>query len=615
VTLIRHSESASRSLPPASHSRRRLYLAIAVALYLVLTALRIVGPYDFDERDQAKQGFYVIEVAERGAFFLPYDHWADEPATKPPLYNWVAGLLALAWGDVNVLVLRLPAVVSGLGVLLLTFLLGERLFDTRTGFLSSLVLATTLHFSTLAHIARTDMLLCLWMVLALYAFVRMRQEPERRRRWWWLLYVALGLGTVTKGPVALLPLAVIALHASVRRDRAMLRSLRLGYGAAVWFGITMAWFVPAWIVGGRPFYNTVIYDEIVARILATGKRASSAQPLLFLVTPLLSRFMPWVLCLPWAVWHGLRRVDRSRREPWLLLTVWFFGSLLLFSLPSAKRDDYVLPLYPAGAILVAAWWRTRIDPARDPARPPLPLGFPRWLMMGFCVCVLVTVIGLGALAAAFDEARLAEYARAVHPEAELPIRRLHQSFARRREVAFVTSAGLLVAAAAGALLSVRSHSPRADDEPDRVDSPAEAPEQKLRRRLLFASLVSVAGLLIVYYAHLLAPQALDPTGPRQRRLCKVTRRLVRDLRTLRFGYTKRGVQFHLGRNEPWLRPDELRAHLATPGHHAIVPEADYRKLFEPEAGLRLRILAATKKLYRRRTTDRYFLVESLPPAR
>ena len=74
-------------------------ILLVVACYVVVAAVRLTAPANINTRDQARQGMYVLDILERGTFFLPYDHSDGKPATKPPLYNWAAAAVSLAGGQ------------------------------------------------------------------------------------------------------------------------------------------------------------------------------------------------------------------------------------------------------------------------------------------------------------------------------------------------------------------------------------------------------------------------------------------------------------------------------------------------------------------------------------
>jgi len=184
-------------------------IALLFVCYGLVAFFRLMAPSDIDVRDQAKQGLYVLDVVQKGSFFLPTER-GSKPATKPPLYNWAAAAVSLAWGKVTDLTIKLPAVLSGLGVVLVTFLVSEMLFSKEVGLFAGLVLILNYHFTNLSCTARTDMMLCLFISLSLYLFLLAYRERGEKSTYNTLIFVFMGLGSITKGPVAfLIPVFVI----------------------------------------------------------------------------------------------------------------------------------------------------------------------------------------------------------------------------------------------------------------------------------------------------------------------------------------------------------------------------------------------------------------------
>jgi 4-amino-4-deoxy-L-arabinose transferase-like glycosyltransferase len=113
-------------------------ILLLVLCYVFVALVQLTGPFDIDNRDQAFQGLYVIDVFQKGSFFLPTEY-GSHPATKPPLYTWAAAAVSLAYGKVTDLTIKLPAVFSGIGVVFITFFIAEMLFSREVGLSAGLV--------------------------------------------------------------------------------------------------------------------------------------------------------------------------------------------------------------------------------------------------------------------------------------------------------------------------------------------------------------------------------------------------------------------------------------------------------------------------------------------
>ena len=371
---------------------RKKWLALAVLCYGLAVVLQLVSPNTLDNRDQARQGLYILDIVQGGPVFLPRSRGV-EPATKPPLYNWVAAVISLAWGDVTDVTIRLPSVLCGLGVVVFTFLMGETLFSARTGFLAALVLILNSHFAGLSFTARTDMMLCLFVTLALYAFLLGYRRQNRSPVYFILMFVCLGCGLVTKGPVVLIALLVIFVFLLVERDLKSLKSMRFGWGFAIMALFLLGWFVPAAVQGGREFVDTVVLDEMVNRFLGIGTRAEKTRPFYNLWAAFFGKYLPWSLFVPGALVWFWRSRQPGLKDGLRFPVVWFVTILAFFSVCRQTRSDYLLPLYPAASVIVAQFWLSVMG-TQDSGRW---LGYLRIVSVAYLAGLLLTTIGLALL--------------------------------------------------------------------------------------------------------------------------------------------------------------------------------------------------------------------------
>ena len=246
--------------------RRSTIIIILFLCYAMITVIRLTAPFDIDNRDQVKQGLYILDVVQRGSLFLPVEQ--GHPSTKPPFYTWVAAALSLVLGGVTDFTIRLPAVLSGLGVVLVTYLIAELLFSAEVGLFSGLILILNYHFSDLKLIARTDMMQCFFISLSLHLFLLAYRKHQKKSIHNLLMFVAVGLGSITKSPVAfILPGLIVLIFLFLMKDLNWLKLMQIRAGIMVWLLIMLGWFVPALLLGGRHYFDIVVLDEMVNRFL------------------------------------------------------------------------------------------------------------------------------------------------------------------------------------------------------------------------------------------------------------------------------------------------------------------------------------------------------------
>jgi len=347
---------------------------------------------------EAREGLVVQDIVTHGRWVLPRRNGALP--SKPPLFHWVAAAAAHVAG-LSDATLRLPSALAAWVMLLATFAVGVRLGGRRVGWLAVGVLAGTTTFWNAAAEARTDMLFsaCVTVALAAFLFWTLDDRAAARVACW----AAVTLAVLAKGPAgAALPVLVIGAFALVgerRPDRlGALWSWPLAVGAAV---VAVGWYAAAYRSGGAEFLHVQLLQENLQRFVGRGEftHARWRRPLRMELT-LMTELLPWSLVLPWAAiawWRG-RREDEGGR----FLHVWWIAILAFFTLAAGKRAVYLLPLYPAVALLAARALAAAADGDRLFGRLAVPAGLRRrWPAAPALalVAVAMVVFDAGLLAA------------------------------------------------------------------------------------------------------------------------------------------------------------------------------------------------------------------------
>jgi 4-amino-4-deoxy-L-arabinose transferase-like glycosyltransferase len=190
---------------------RRRYAIVIIAIGMVIFLFNI-GGRDLWEPDETRYAVIAREMAESGNWILPHLN-GEIYAEKPALFFWLINLSTFFFGANNEFTNRFPSVLAGLITLLITFLFGERLFNLRTGFLSSLILATCFLFPQLSRWMMLDSLFTLFFLLALFYFYLGYEKEEGRRRYYYLAGLFMGLGILIKGPVVYLAIPIFLIFA------------------------------------------------------------------------------------------------------------------------------------------------------------------------------------------------------------------------------------------------------------------------------------------------------------------------------------------------------------------------------------------------------------------
>ncbi len=362
------------------------WLAGTVVLaWLALWLVRATAPSDLLDNSQDRQAGYVQDLLCNGNLSCQMDQ-DGVLCTKPPLYNWLAGLGSLPWGRTTEFGLQLPGGLAVLACALMLWFTGRRRFGAWAGLFAALMLLASPGGLRWIHLARTDGLYMLLVAGAAAAAFRAWTGAGRGWIWFWLL---AALATLTKGPQGLAPVAAaLAACAWAERREAAERLPSNGWrwcpGLLVFVALCGGWLAWAWADFGSEVPRRMLGQELVGHALDSKGRGHPLwqtfyQPALFLA----QRFAPWILLTAlglWRVfWHPAAEPGERRFERFL---AWYLLSgLLMFSLASHKREDLLSILAPAAAWLAgreAALWLGRLHWR---PRPVLSVVAAGWLIL------------------------------------------------------------------------------------------------------------------------------------------------------------------------------------------------------------------------------------------
>jgi len=331
---------------------RKKYVFAILAIGMVLFIFNL-GRRDLWEPDETRYAVIAREMKETGNWILPHLN-GEVYAEKPPLTFWLVNFSAFFVGENNALVNRLPSALAGLITVFVTFLLGEKLFNLRAGFLSAMVLGTCILFPQLSRWVMFDSLFTLFFLLALFFFYLGYEKEEQRRKYYLLAGLSTGLAILTKGPAAYLTLPIFLIFAGLQKNlkKVWCRDLLLGFLLSV--TIALIWWIPACWAGGRDYIRWTLFKQVVGTYVGGGRHFHE-EPFYFYFIRFPAEFVPWVVFLPTAFVLGVRK-KFAKREEFLFLSIWFIFIFLFFTLSKGKKDNYLLPLYPAAALMVGTVW-------------------------------------------------------------------------------------------------------------------------------------------------------------------------------------------------------------------------------------------------------------------
>ncbi|WP_256645875.1 ArnT family glycosyltransferase [Thermomonas paludicola] len=337
-----------------TRTQRDTWLFWLFALLILATGLGLRDPWPADEPRFALVARHMVES---GDWLFPR-RGIELYSDKPPLFMWMqAGLLWLT-GNLRIAFL-LPSLLAALGTLWCVVDLGKRLWTPRVGVLAGFAVLLTIQFTWQAKKAQIDPLVVFWITLSCYGLLRhVLRGPDWRM--WMLGWAAAGLGTITKGVgVIALLLLIPAGIASLRGwpgVRVQARDAEFWLGPLAFVAACGVWLVPMLVAAlghGGGDYRAYV-DDILLRQTVT-RYANSwhhGQPWWYFIEVALTAWLPIMLALPWALPAWRRRLQR-RDVRYLLPLGWVLLVFVFFSIPSGKRDMYILPALPMLALALA----------------------------------------------------------------------------------------------------------------------------------------------------------------------------------------------------------------------------------------------------------------------
>jgi 4-amino-4-deoxy-L-arabinose transferase-like glycosyltransferase len=362
-----------------------------ICLLLWTPGVLSLPPLDRDESRFAQSSRQMLESGN-----LIDIRFGHVPRYKKPvgIYWLQAAATAIAGhGDrSHIWTYRLPSLLGGLIAVLLCFWTARAFALPEVSWLAAAFLAISVLLTAEATIATTDavQLACVLGAMGvLFRIYLAARDPVRRMPSTLVVmlgWVALALGTLVKGPVVLgvCAVTIVALIAWDRGQWRWLAHLKPLYGIPLTLLIVAPWAIAIYVQSRGAFFQQSLGDDFAAK-LANGQESHGAWPGYYLALVTIA-FWPAILF----VTPGLGAAIRRHRDPAIhFLLAWAGASWLMFELVPTKLPHYVLPAYPALAILAALW---ALTPREANPRPWQPILF--WL------AAIQFAVGLAALAAA-----------------------------------------------------------------------------------------------------------------------------------------------------------------------------------------------------------------------
>lgn len=299
-----------------------------------------LGAYSLKEPDEGRYAEIPREMVEQGDYLVPHLNYVRY-FEKPPLLYWVTAASYKVFGT-SEWSFRFPNALAALLCALSTFFFVRRWFTQRIAIISFLVLISSFGFLALSRIVTVDMLLTFLLFASLSCFYEYYREGKSV--FLYLFFILLALGILAKGPVAVVLLgSTIVLFLFCEKRMPFVKKLFSPVGLFVFAVIAAPWFVLI-SLKEKEFFYFFFVDQHFLRFLTT--RHNRSGPIYYFLPVLFGGLFPWSVFIP-------RAVIRFWRVPSVrLLLVWSLVVFVFFSVSGSKLPPYILPLFPAMAIVL-----------------------------------------------------------------------------------------------------------------------------------------------------------------------------------------------------------------------------------------------------------------------
>ena len=331
----------------------------AAVLWVLLAALWFgtLGIRPLYKADESRYGEISREMVASGDWITPRLN-GFKYFEKPPLQYWATAAFFAILGERD-WVARLWTALLGFAGIAMVLYAGNRLFGRPTGYYAAAVLAGSPLYVLLGQVNSLDMGVAFFLCAAIFAFALGHLL---------IFWTACALAVLSKGLIGIvLPVGAVVLYMLLKRDWALVRRLRIVPGGLLFLAITAPWFI-AVSMANPEFAHFFFIQEHFQRF-TTGMH-QRVHPAWYFIPVLAAGMAPWLIALGAAA----VRAFKQRSDAEQLLWIWALVVFVFFSASGSKLPPYILPIFPALALLAARSLTRGVLTAQSLVLVPVALG-------------------------------------------------------------------------------------------------------------------------------------------------------------------------------------------------------------------------------------------------
>lgn len=365
-------------------SKTKDFIAKHAGIFCILTLLLFgylflflnLGNYRLIDVDETRYINIARAMFLNGDFVTPQLNF-EAFLEKPPLFYWLTIFSYKLFGSVNELASRFPVALMAFAIVFGTYFFGKKALNSKIyGLISALILISCIWFWLFSHIAIMDMGFSVLVAATIYcaAITLFNVKEENKKYFWFLSYLFMGFSVLQKGLIGIiLPVMVIVLtFIALNKWKELIKPVNIIPGLIIFLLASLPWHILAYKANGAAFINDYFIKHHFARFLDSSLGLGRKQPFLFFIPVLIAGFMPWTFSLISAAIRGVKSLtkdfkatksfkqifsnDTNDRKLLIFATIYTVSILLFFSISSTKLPTYILPLFPALALIAGYYW-------------------------------------------------------------------------------------------------------------------------------------------------------------------------------------------------------------------------------------------------------------------
>jgi 4-amino-4-deoxy-L-arabinose transferase-like glycosyltransferase len=344
---------------------KTVHYALILAVFSSVIFFTQLGGMALTEPDETFYAQTAKEMLDDGDWITPRI-FGEAQYEKPPFYYWLIMLSYMVFG-VSEFSARFPSALFAVLGVFGVFLLGKLLYSRLVGFISAVILATSLEYFVVGRGCVTDTVLTVFIVYVFLFF--MTAWTTGRRRHYYAAAVMAALAVLTKGPIGLfIPGASILIYLAITGQiKDLFRKVPVVTSFVLFCAVALPWYIIVALSNGQTFASEFFGFHNITRFVHPEHKIGDTP--VFYLPVVIGGMFPWsvfFLCAFWGIFRKEKHPgivpEGALRSPKAFLAAWFLLVFIFFSVSRTKLVTYILPLFPAAAVMTGNFWAKIISP-------------------------------------------------------------------------------------------------------------------------------------------------------------------------------------------------------------------------------------------------------------